>query len=239
MKRLHKLLFSLVFAGSALSLSAKEKQPAPKKNIEQHIKTFSAPKNVLIKQWADSTQTKNPSSFFFGSKGELYVCEVNRWRFGVDDIRQRQSMLLEDLLIQSSEDRLKMFKNHLSEYPMSWYTAKSDTIKILKDTNGDGRADSSKVFADGFNAPLDGPGIGVIERDGIVYYTNIPHVWKLEDTDGDDVADKRTSLQDGFGIRMSFSGHDLHGLIWGPDGKLYWSVGDRGYSFTTKEGKKY
>jgi quinoprotein glucose dehydrogenase len=189
--------------------------------------------------WADGSHTINPSSFIFDTQGRLYSCEIHRWQKGVDDIRGRAYMLLEDLSIQSSADRLAMFKNHYDQHPAAWYTDYSDVIKLIEDTDGDGMADKSTVFADGFNDPLDGPGIGVIERDGDVYYTCIPHLWKLKDTDGDGRADTRESLQDGFGIRMSFSGHDLHGLIWGPDGKLYWSVGDRGYSFTTKEGKRF
>ena len=88
----------------------------------------------------------------------------------------------------------------------------NDKLLIFEDTDGDGRADKSYVYADGFTDPLDGPGIGVIERDNVVYYANIPHIWKLEDTDGDGVSDKRESIQDGFGTRMSFSGHDMHGL---------------------------
>ena len=155
------------------------------------------------------------------AQGRLYVAEINRWRFGVDDIRERRMMLVEDLEIQSNADRMKMFENHYAEFPPEHYTNKADQISLLEDTDGDGRADSSKIFAGGFNDPLDGPGIGLIERDGKIYYTNIPHLWMLEDTDGDGVSDKRTSLQDGFGIRMSFSGHDMHGLTWGPDGKLW------------------
>jgi quinoprotein glucose dehydrogenase len=44
---------------------------------------------------------------------------------------------------------------------------------------------------------------------------------------------------DGFGVRVSFSGHDLNGFALGPDGRIYGTLGDRGLNFTTKEGRKY
>ena len=40
-------------------------------------------------------------------------------------------------------------------------------------------------------------------------------------------------------MRVSFSGHDLNGFALGPDGRLYTTIGDRGFSFTTKEGREY
>ncbi|MAM89980.1 MAG: HEAT repeat domain-containing protein [Verrucomicrobiota bacterium] len=235
-----RILFLIL---TAIPVFGAESDPAIREYYDEKARirmlNFEMPEDIKINLWADESQIQNPSAITFDSQGRLYVAEINRWRFGVDDIRERRMMLVEDISITSNADRMKMFENHFDLYPLEHYTNKSDQISILEDTDGDDRADRSRIFADGFNDPLDGPGIGLIERDGKVYYTNVPHLWMLEDLDGDGISDNRTSLQDGFGIRMSFSGHDMHGLTWGPDGKLYWSIGDRGYNVHTKEGKHF
>ena len=97
-----------------------------------------------------------------------------------------------------------------------------DQIRILTDTDGDGKFDSSTVFADKLVFPQ-----GCLWYRGAVYTCSSPYVWKLEDTDGDDVCDKRTVLVKSFG----FSGNaaDIHGPFLGPDGRLYWCDGRHGH----------
>ncbi|NLT72014.1 MAG: c-type cytochrome [Verrucomicrobiaceae bacterium] len=204
------------------------------------IANFTLPEGVRASLFADSSQTQNPSAICFDRQGRLYIAEIHRWRAGVQDIRNEQHLLLDDIDNRTNRDRLKMYEEDQARRPLSFYTEFTDRIVRVEDSDGDGRADTSEVWADGFNEILDGPGIGLIagENDDI-YYTNIPHLWHLRDGDGDGRAEERVSLQDGFGVRMSISGHDMHGLVWGPDGKLYWSIGDRGYHLTTKEGRHY
>ena len=63
---------------------------------------------------------------------------------------------------------------------------KPHRIVRLEDTNGDGRFDSSVVFADKMMFPE-----GAMWFDGSLYVAAPPSIWKLTDTDGDGVADRR------------------------------------------------
>ncbi|MCH2141035.1 MAG: HEAT repeat domain-containing protein, partial [Phycisphaerales bacterium] len=91
-------------------------------------------------------------------------------------------------------------------------------------------------FAGPFNEVLDGGGAGLFPLNGDIWYTNIPHLWRLRDQDGDGTADEQESLFQGFGVRVALRGHDMHGLVMGPDGRMYWSIGDRGYHVELPDG---
>ncbi|MEZ6141190.1 MAG: GDSL-type esterase/lipase family protein [Zavarzinella sp.] len=88
-----------------------------------------------------------------------------------------------------------------------------DKIVILEDTNGDGKADRSTVFADKLHIPL-----SFELGNGGVYLSEMPHLTFLKDTNGDGKADERTILLSGFGTEDSH--HALHDFTWTPDGDL-------------------
>ncbi len=99
--------------------------------------------------------------------------------------------------------------------------------------------DTSNVFAEDFNTEVTGIAAGTLAWRGDVYATIAPDVWKLRDTTGDGKADERESIAHGFGVHIAYAGHDMHGLTLGPDGKIYWSIGDKGVNVTSKEGKNF
>lgn len=88
-----------------------------------------------------------------------------------------------------------------------------DKLVILEDTDGDGRADKSSVFADDLHIPL-----SFEFGDGGVYVSEMPHLTFIKDTDGDGKADLRRVLLTGFGTEDSH--HSLHDFAWAPDGDL-------------------
>ena len=89
----------------------------------------------------------------------------------------------------------------------------SDKIIILEDTDWDGKADKSTVFADNLEVPL-----SFVLGKGGVYLSEEPHLIFLADTDGDDKADHREIVLTGFGCEDSH--HALHDFVWTPDGDL-------------------
>ncbi len=104
-----------------------------------------------------------------------------------------------------------------SEYPhpVKQGVRGKDTIKILEDTTGDGRADKIKTFVDGLNIPM-----GLYPyKNGVIAFS-IPDITYYEDTNGDDKADKTTKLYGPMGYER-----DTHGMNnsfrRGYDGWLY------------------
>jgi quinoprotein glucose dehydrogenase len=137
----------------------------------------------------------------------------------------------EDLANRSIDDLLAMYKKH----KFTGFEDYADQLRTVWDSTGEGKADKSAVFSGGYNRPQDGLAAGVLARKGNVYFTCIPDLYLLKDTNGDNKADEKKSLFTGFGPTAQFLGHDLHGLRMGPDGKLYFSIGDRGFNVMTKE----
>jgi len=93
--------------------------------------------------------------------------------------------------------------------------AATDKILVLEDTDFDGKADRSTVFADGLLIPT-----GVIpDHAGGAYVANSTELVHFRDRDGDLKADERRSVLTGFGTEDTH--HLLHTFRWGPDGWLY------------------
>jgi len=112
--------------------------------------------------------------------------------------------------------------NYRSSF-QSWGTldAGGDRIVILEDTDGDGRADKKTVF---YQDPSINAALGVCVLGNKVIVSDSPNVFVLTDTNGDGVADKRELLFTG--IAGKDHDHGVHAFVFGPDGKLYFNMGN-------------
>jgi len=107
-----------------------------------------------------------------------------------------------------------------------------DKIKVLEDTDGDGRADKVTVFAEGLFCPM-----SVCVAGDKVFVATSPDLWVYEDKNGDLKADgPPKKLLTGFGGKNH--DHGAHSLVLGPDHKWWMSHGDQGFNVTGTDGSK-
>jgi len=118
------------------------------------------------------------------------------------------------------------------EYPRFEPGPGRDRIKVLEDTDQDGKIDKVTIFAEGLNIPS-----GIAVGYGGVWVANAPDILFLQDTDGDLKADKREVVVTGFGRTDT---HELpNSLTWGPDGYLYGLNGVFNHSHVKHRGEEF
>jgi putative membrane-bound dehydrogenase-like protein len=106
-----------------------------------------------------------------------------------------------------------------------------DRIMILEDTDGDGKADKSKVFYQGtdVNSAL---GISLV-GDKIIISCS-PNVFVFTDANHDDIPDKKEILFQG--IQGLQHDHGMHAFVFGPEGRLYFNFGNEGKTLLNAAG---
>jgi len=113
-----------------------------------------------------------------------------------------------------------------------------DRILILEDTDGDGRADKTRVFHQGRDIDT-AHGICVLgtpdDKGTRVILSVGSGVYILHDDNGDLKSDRKTTLFTGIsGVQHD---HGIHAFVFGPDGKLYFNFGNEGRQIKTADGK--
>lgn len=177
----------------------------------------------------------NPVAFCFDPQGRIFVAETHRVHHGTEDNRNHMDWLDDDLAAQTVAQRRAYIERRMAD-KLNHYTEASDLVRLLEDRNRDGVYDHSSVFSEGYNNIESGAAAGVMWVGDRLWFTCIPDLWELRDADGDRQAEERKSLATGFGVHFALFGHDLHGLTEGPDGKIYFSIGDRGLHVETPNG---
>ena len=230
------------------------------------IRKFTVAPGLKVDLFAAEPDVRNPVALSIDELGRVFVVESDRRRSSVFDIRGHKEWLDADFSFRTVQDRINFLKQQVSptnpaaikrltgggngsladfnqDGVIDWHDleVQSERIRLLEDTDGDGRADRVSIFADGFTNIVAGVAAGVLAQRGDVYFACIPDLWRIsKPVIGRSVISEAgrpslntgslitESLITGFGVHIAFGGHDMHGLIFGPDGKLYWSIADRG-----------
>lgn len=176
------------------------------------------PAGYQIRLLASEPLITEPSGICWDDKGRCFVCELHGYnvegQYDIDELNKTGQLDLEVRRIQASEEAKKKAKAETY-----------GTVKLLRDTDGDGVMDKAIVWAD--RLP---PCYGLAAANGGIIVACAPHIVFLKDSDGDDHADENEKLFTGFGTGALERG--INAPTWGPDGWLYFGRGWAGGAIT-------
>ena len=116
----------------------------------------------------------------------------------------------------------RLYVVEMRDYPNGVpYEKKGGTIKLLSDTNGDGRFNKITLFATNISYPTS----ATAWKDGILVAAP-PDIVYLKDTDGDGVSDERETLISGFKLGVTDS--NFNSLRWNLDNWIHGANGGNG-----------
>jgi putative membrane-bound dehydrogenase-like protein len=168
------------------------------------------------------------------NQNRVHVTQTYRRNNGALDIRRHRDWVVPTLASSSVEDKRLLIRERKSDWKslFNW----KEKIWRFEDPDDDGHFDKKTLFFEGLNTEVTGLAGGILFRDNAAYVTCIPDMLKITDTDRDGKADKTEILVTGFGIHVGYGGHDMHGPTMGYDGRIYWTIGDKGFSVRSREG---
>lgn len=188
--------------------------------------------------------------------GRAFVTVTDRSGGAEFDIRGFRRWMIESITWDEVEDRKQFLHRELSpersnendwlpdrnkDGSHDWrdLTVEEESVYVLEDSTGDGIADRSQLYIRDFNSEETDVAGAVLYYNDEVFLGVGPDMWRLKDTDDDGMADEKESISHGYNVHIGFSGHGMSGLIMGPDGRIYWGIGDPGLSVVDQDGKRW
>ena len=210
-----------IVLGIALSGAHAEIKPAadaPKPMTpEQSAATVRMPKGFRLELVASEPLVQDPSCIAFDEWGRLFVCELHGYNIeGHLDVTELNKSGKLDTKVRRL--RWEFIGGKVANEAKK---LQHGTVKMLRDTNGDGLMDKAEVWAEGLP-----PSYGVIAARGGIIVVAAPDIVFLADRDGDGKVDVRETLFTGFKKREMERG--INNPHWGLDGWIYVGAGGHG-----------
>ena len=209
--------------------------------------------DLNLELWAVDSLVADPISLQIDDSGNAIYSKTNRRKISEFDIRSHQDWEIASISFKNVADRKAFIHTELSpenseknewlpdlnkDGSHDWrdLTIEKENVFEVKDTDRDGKADQSLLIASDFNEETSDVAGAVLKYDDALFVGVAPDLWRMTDTNGDGLMDKKESLAHGFGVHIGFGGHNMSGLKVGPEGKIYWGIGDIGFSGNDDKG---
>ena len=209
---------------------------------------------LKINLWASDSLLQDPVAIAVDDKGAIFVNSTNRNKASEFDIRGHRDWMTESIGFQTVEDRRAFLRRTFApensakntwlpdmngDGSHDWLDLKVEKEEIYKveDLNGDGYADQSTRVFNGFNEEVTDVAGGLLVRKKDAFVAIGPDLMRLKHKGGQWT--KPESISTGYAVHIGFGGHGMSGVTEGPDGKIYWQIGDIGANITAKDGKQY
>jgi putative membrane-bound dehydrogenase-like protein len=226
-------------------------------SIMQQVNLVPA-EGLEVTLWAPEKLLADPVAISVDNQGRIWTTITNRSNNSEFDIRGVPQWEMASVTFETVEDRRAFLRSELAPEKSAQNTFIPDRnedgshdwrdlavvkeqVVLLQDTTGNGQANTAQTFLSDF-------GDEVTDVMGGIYYHNQrdelfvavgPDAWRVKDTNGDGMADTKASIAHGFNVHIGFSGHGMSGITLGPDGRIYYGIGDVGMSVTDADGKKW
>ena len=206
--------------------------------------------------WASDPLVMDPIALDVDQQGRVYITRTNRQNNSEFDIRGHRDWMIASIALQSVEDRRAFLRREFAperSAENTWLadlngdslhdwrdlTVEKEQVYRIEDTSGDGLADFSQLFIEDFHTEVTDVAGAVLAYGDDVFLGVAPDLWRLRDTTGDGMADVKESISHGYAVHIGFGGHGMSGLILGPDGRLYWGIGDIGMNVVGPDGQAW
>ncbi|GGC23893.1 glucose dehydrogenase [Parapedobacter defluvii] len=233
--------------------------PARTAELARAIETQISPEldsGLTLKLWGIDSLVISPIAIDVDDHGRLFYTTTDRQKNSEFDIRGHRDWEIPSISLQTVEDRRNFLRHELSpensnrntwladlngDGSHDWrdLTVEREKVYRVEDLSGDGVADRSQLVVDDFHEEVTDVAGGVFADGSDLYVTVAPDLWRLTDKNGDGIPDEKESISHGYGIHVGFSGHGMSGVKMGPDGRLYWQIGDIGFNGTGPDGQKW
>jgi putative membrane-bound dehydrogenase-like protein len=208
-----KLIFAILSVSVLLAFAqipAPTDAPKPL-TPEETAASYRLPEGFKLEVVASEPLIASPSAVCWDERGRMFVSELHGYnlegQLDIEELNKTGKLDTQVRRVQADEK----FKK--ASEPGTY-----GVVKLLRDTNGDGRMDRAEVWAT--NLP---PAYGLVPSRGGVIVACAPDIVWLADRDGDGHVETREKLFTGF--RTGALERGINAPQWGDDGWIYFGRG--------------